>query len=334
MPEQDVHRRTGRLPRLVVAAVAVATLVAGCARADEGTAQPATSPSTARETSTTTTVPRLPAPPPWSPTAGEVLPNAKTLAARTVQALTTYPFGEGSVEAARQRLVAAGLPPQVADGAGALLVPEVASAGEIVYPQLAGLTGDAAAVMVVVRQERAGVAGRETVTRTVDVRLRLVGGEWAVEAVASTGGDPVEQPDDVAPAVGAVVAGERIDLPDSARWDLLRGTTDPRVVDLLARLARERRISVTVLASGHPLNVFETDRISNHTAGRGVDIWAFDGVPVVEQRGPDSPLRALVQQLAREGVTEIGSPFDLDGRGGVQFTNTVHLDHLHLAYRQ
>ena len=328
------HPGSRRLRRSAAPVLLTLALVAGCTTEPSSDTRSSAPTTDARPTTTTTTLPSVPAAPPWAPTAGEPTPNAKTVAAGAVQVLTTYPFGEGTVEATRTRLVAAGLPPGLADAAGPLLQPGAASAGEIVYPQLGGLTASAASVMVVVRQRLADTEGERSVTRTLDVRLRLVGAAWAVEALASVGGDPVERTDATPAPVAELLDNDRVDLPDSARWDLLRGGTDPRVVDLLLRLAAERRLSVTVLASGHPVNVFETSRQSNHTAGRGVDIWAVDGVPVADQRGPDSPLRDLVARLAAEGVTEIGSPFDLDGAGRTQFTNTVHLDHLHLAYRR
>lgn len=170
-------------------------------------------------------------------------------------------------------------------------------------------------------------------TRTVDVRLERTAGEWQPVELASVGGEPVTPPVDQPEPVRALVAEPAVELPDSARWDLNAGLVDPRIVELLLGLAEDHRLGVTVLASGHPLNVFATDRLSNHTAGRGVDIWSVDDVPVVDQRQADSPLRVLVERLVAQGVTELGSPFDLDGPGGAMFTNTVHQDHLHLAYR-
>ena len=63
-----------------------------------------------------------------------------------------------------------------------------------------------------------------------------------------------------------------------------------------------------------------------------MDIWAVDGLPVVAQRVTGSVVRGLVQELMTLGVTEIGSPWDLDGPGGASFTNVVHQDHLHVAF--
>lgn len=72
--------------------------------------------------------------------------------------------------------------------------------------------------------------------------------------------------------------------------------------------------------------------MSNHTEGRGADIWAIDGQPVVSLRDPTGPIPGLVQGLVNVGATEVGSPFDIDGPGGASFTNEVHQDHLHVAF--
>ena len=315
--------------------VAAALLVGGCAAetvgpdgASNGTTGAAPVPST-----TTTTVATLPAAPPFTASPGEVVVEVKQPAADVVQLLSTYAADEAGVDDAKARLATAGFPPVVADQAAALLVPGTASSGEVVYPQLGGLTASRASVMVVVRQRLLAEGVVREVTRTVDVRVDLVGGRWWPVAIASVGGEPVERPADLAPLISALVDHPAVDLPDSARWDLYTGFVDPRLVGLLLDLAKDHELGVTVLASGHPHNVFGTGRTSNHTRGRAVDIWSIDGVPVVDQRGPGSPLQALVQRLAQQGVTELGSPYDLDGPGGAMFTNLVHEDHLHLGYR-
>lgn len=277
-------------------------------------------------------MPQLPAPAPWAPGPGEQHAAIKSLATTAVQALASYPYEGGTVPAAQARLQAAGLPASLADGAGSLLEPGVASAATIVYPQIGGLTDSAASVMVVAEMERKGRTGpsrRES--RTIDVRVTRSAGKWAVQAIAADGTRP---PGSNVPdrAVDALVGNPRVRLPGSAIADLRAGATDPRVVQLLQALAERWELDVTVLATGHPPNVFETSRTSNHTAGRGVDIWAVDGVPVIEQR-ESAALRAVVARALELGATEIGAPFDTDGRGGKVFTNAVHLDHLHLAFR-
>ena len=265
------------------------------------------------------------------PLPGEPAPEVKQLASDALQAMATYDVGGGTPIAAAARLGARGNTAAV-DAAAALLLPDAASAIDIVYPQLGGLTNTEASVMVVFRHRLLQGGEERVVTRTGDVRLERGPAGWSVATIASLGGEP-GPPAPVSPAGQAVLDNDRLDLPDSARWDITAGRIDDRVLDLLARLTVDHTLSVTVLATGHPHNVFASESVSNHTVGRGVDIWAVDGQPVVAQRDPASPLRTLVEQLLREGVTELGSPWDLDGTGrGASFTNTVHQDHLHLAF--
>ena len=285
----------------------------------------------ASRATTSTTVVQLTSPAPYQPVPGEPVPELKQLAADVLQDIGTYELGAAG--AASLRLRGRGSP-AVMEASAALLVPTAASAIDIVYPQLGGLTDTEASVMVVFRQRLLEGGQERSVTRTADVRLQLTPTGWSVSTIASLGGDPVA-PGPQSPSAQAVLSSERIDLPDSARWDIQAGRLDDRVLQLLDRLDDQNTISVTVLSSGHPHNVFATDLVSNHSVGRGVDVWAVNGIPVVSQRGPTSPVRDLVEQLLEEGVTELGSPWDLDGPGRSRsFTNTVHQDHLHLAFQK
>lgn len=224
------------------------------------------------------------------------------------------------------------MPPELAAGAGTLLAPQVASSASVAYPQLGGLAPGRASVMVVTTVETAGRRRRrEFTTRVVDVRLEQRAGSWVPVAVASDGVGPPPAPT-ISDIAHAVLANENLLLPDSAVADVRAGRIDDRVLRLLDGLAATRLLSVAVLATGHPLNVFETERVSNHTAGRGVDIWAIDGVAVIDQQ-QSAEVRAVVAEALAAGATEVGAPFDDDGRGGQMFTNEVHLDHLHLAFR-
>ncbi len=314
-------------------AAATALVTVGCASGTEPpvSATGATLVAPTVEPSTTTTEVTLPEPPGYVPLEGEPAADAKQLAADTVQALTTYGVGTASTDV-RQGVESIGVDPQVADAATGLQTSDSSSVGEIVYPQLGGLTDTQASVMVVVRQRLLRNGEERSVTRTVDVRLARSDGVWTVTGVASIGGSPPNPPASPSPTASEVLADTAIELPDSARWDIQRGGTDDRVLGVLLAMAAEHTLSVTVLASGHPPNVFDSSSVSNHTRGRGVDIWAVDGQPVLSQRDPAGPLYALTSELLALGVTELGSPWDLDGPGGAAFTNTVHQGHLHLAF--
>jgi len=320
--------------------VAIALVTGACSTSADRVAPAAApperttlAPTTSTTSTTSTTVPTLPPPQRWAPSGAEPVPNAKSLAARVIEAIGTYPAGAGTVAAARDRLAAADLPPALADGAAALLRADAAGRAEVVYPQLGGLTETQTSIVVVARLDTLDGDGVTTsVTRTVDVRLERGGGPWRATGLTSDGGSPPASPPAMPPAVTALLEDDRVELPSSAVWDLQSGATGEAVALLLTTLSKDHELRVTVLATGHPMNVFATDRLSNHTAGRAVDIWAVDGIPVVDQQ--QSPvLRAVVDAALAAGATEVGAPFDVDGPGGRVFTNTVHLDHLHLAFR-
>ena len=185
--------------------------------------------------------------------------------------------------------------------------------------------------MVVVRQRVLGPSGESTTTRTVDVRVARRGAQWVVEDLGSLGGDPVPEPPTLSPGARRVLSHPRIQLPDSARWDIYAGRVSDRVLNLLAGLADGHDLAVAVFSSGHPIQVFGTSRVSNHIPGRAVDLWSVDG-PVSAQRQPSSSLRSLTADLLRLGVNELGGPFDVDGASRSSFTDVVHQDHLHLGF--
>lgn len=121
-------------------------------------------------------------------------------------------------------------------------------------------------------------------------------------------------------------------LTDLARGDIEAGRVDARVMDLLARLTVDHTIAVSVIQSGHAPFVEGTTRYSFHTFGRAVDIYMVDGEGV-------SPMSASARLLvlwlqALEGPSkpsEIGHPFpDLVQPGS--FTDSSHLDHIHIGY--
>jgi hypothetical protein len=338
-----VHRR-----RLLVGLVAVVAAACGVGRerdpqtsplpADPEPAPSPTSPSPTPheddlDVDPGAELPPAPDPaPPYEPVAAETHPNAKALGAAVAQALTTYEPGETLEEVVGR----------ASDGRAEGDDLQVArplhhpgwSRGEVLYPQFGGLTEDRCSIMAVVRQEvgRPDGTTRQEI-RTVDVRLRLRDGAWVFDALASAGGGPVERPDDLPEEAVAVLDDERIELPDSARWDIHRGATSPELLALMHRLADETGgYGVCVLESGHPINVFGTDRLSDHTRGRAVDIHRIADRLVIDDREEGSATDRAVAWLYEDDVAPIvGSPWALDGFGGRSFTDAVHQDHLHVA---
>jgi hypothetical protein len=328
-----------RVPRrqvLVALATGIGAIAAGC-RDTRQPPRPVPSsvtpppPITSRPSATSSTT--ASAASRYQPAAGEVLTEAKRVAGRAAERLATYQ------DATAHRPVIAGLLPGGQDpagllrAAGPLLLAGGSSTGAVVYAQLGGLTPDAAAVLVVLRQRFRRADGQETVTtRTLDLRLRRARGRWLLEGLASTGGRPAARPSRLSSVARAVLDDPRIQLPDSARWDIHRGAIHPRLLATMRAMAERFPYAVTVLASGHPPNVFGTSRPSNHSAGRAVDVYRVDGTLVIHQAGRAGAAFQLASWLDRRGVSELGSPWVFAGDQGRSFTNTVHRDHLHIGF--
>lgn len=313
-------------------ALAAALLFTGCTLGGDGGPGAGAAPARTTTTlATTTTAPTLEPAVAYEAPANEVEPALKTAAARALQAIFSYPPGEGTVMAAKRRL--AGLPvlETLADKAAPLLDGEAWAESDIVYPQLGGLTATQASVMTVVRLRLDRGRGETSVVRTFDVRLEKRSDVWTVVDLPSLGGDPVEAPAELSPSARRVLDHRQIELPDTARWDIYSGRIADRLLDTLAGIADATPVAVTVLSTGHPIEVFGSNHTSNHIPGRGVDLWRV-GAPVIDQRAVDSPLRGHVDRLLGEGVTELGAPFDVDGPRGANFANVVHQDHLHVAF--
>jgi len=106
---------------------------------------------------------------------------------------------------------------------------------------------------------------------------------------------------------------------------------DRRVRTLLVAAADRHPIRVSCLRTGHSWYVKGTQRVSNHSVWRAVDLDQVDGHPV-------SPANPAAQQLAlwvghgRAGVqpSEVGSPWHFRGRPW--FTDASHQGHLHVGF--
>lgn len=341
--------------------VLIALAAAGCGGAsDEGTptgahtaatsddadaapraaaAPPAPSTPTPAPTSTPTVAPTpaSPPPPPAAYRAGahEVHPSAKTAAARIAQALTTYEVGTDTATLVAALVDDRGRAADLAAVVEPLVERDRWSRGHVVYPQLGGVGEDAISVMVVVDQRiGSGAEPERSVTRTLDVRLVRSGGAWVLDRVASVGGEEVPRPDDLPPVARQVLDDPRITLPASARWDIHRGVVATELLEVMRDLAERAPYAVVSLSSGHPFHVFGTERLSNHTRGRAVDIRRIDGTDVIDDRDAGSTTHDLVRWLYDlPQVSEIGSPWALDGYGGRSFSDVVHQDHVHIGVR-
>ncbi|MFJ9841551.1 hypothetical protein ACIRYZ_13950 [Kitasatospora sp. NPDC101155] len=332
----DGGRGTGRREVLRAGAAAVLLGAAGCASGAEPQA-PATSSGTAATKAPTPSVAGtptptlLPNPPLWQPGPGEIQPDVKRRAVELVAALGAWPPGGRGTEAARARVAALGLPPGLADQAGPL-APAATEAGlEVIDAQYGGILADSASVLVVCRQwtrdADGSVVGGGT---TVDVRLSRAEPRWAVTALHP--GEPGPAAASPAPAVARVLAEPRIELPPAAAADLRSGAVHDSVPAAMLRLAGPYSLSVSVVRSGHPLDVFGTTRPSDHPLGRAFDVWRIDGRAVVDPATPRQLVESFMRDAAAAGSYNVGGPVAIEGVGNQFFTDDTHHDHVHVGF--
>lgn len=343
------QERPGVLSRRFLLQASSLALLAGCSTAGSSDPErtavpgPATSPGLRPDTpgrSEPIEPPTL-LPPvdiqPYAVLPGEVEPACKLAAVRAIEAALTWRDGPPGPDAVRQRVQGLGVHDGALSPLTRLLEATRWSSLEVTYPQYGGLLLERgeASVMVVCEQlvpDDATPDSRAPVKRsvTVDVRLARRAGSWQVTELLLP--EPPGPAPQITRAASEVLASDRIVLPTTARRDVEAGLIDDLVLTMLSGLAQQWRLDVLVLSTGHPFNVFGTERQSNHTRGRAVDIWALDGIPVIDQAR--APWRAAMEAAAALGTTEIGGPQDVDGVRGRRpyFSDLVHQDHLHLGF--
>jgi hypothetical protein len=140
---------------------------------------------------------------------------------------------------------------------------------------------------------------------------------------------------DGAAAAQAVLADPRILLSDPRqRADIAAGRIDPRVLGVLLWAGADHTLVVTALRSDHPLRT-SAGSVSNHAAGRAVDIGAVDGHRCIgTRRGTCGQLALrLARLIGPLHPTELIYCFDADGPASPDaFARSDHCDHLHVGY--
>lgn len=261
----------------------------------------------------------------------DVTPEIKAAAVRFVESAGTW--SPSSLDDAVARFAAAGYAADLVGVAGPLLDQEATTATTtVVYPQYGGLTGTTASVMVLARQDLRGGGGDREREVLLDVRLaRQPDGEWRVSSTI----DPprpayaAAQPGGPTELGGQVLGTPGVRLPEPAQDDIVQRRAGDAILAVVADLAQAWELDVQVIVSGHPGTVFPTTRVSNHTVGRAVDIWAIDGRPVATIPRDDPVLTSFMAAAGAAGATEVGGPITPAGTGF--FTDAVHQDHIHVG---
>ncbi|MCZ3388033.1 MAG: hypothetical protein LH645_02660 [Actinomycetia bacterium] len=254
----------------------------------------------------------------------------KTTAVRMVEAAGTWAHGDSEDAGVRRRLEESGYSPDLGRSLGALTNGGQEAVVQVIDAQYGGILAHAASVLTVVRQWAIGDDGAVTVRgTTLDIRLVTGQPRWVVTSVRPA--RPGRAIKELSRAARALLANDRVALPAAATRDVRSGAIDDVVLLALASLSGRRRIRVSVLRSGHPLRVFGTDRISNHTQGLAVDVWALDGRSIIDT-GNTPTVADFMKEAVDVGANQIGGPVDLDGGGVTYFSDDTHQDHIHLGF--
>jgi hypothetical protein len=340
-------RKPGQPSRRAAMLGAVGGLL-GAAGCGGGTSRTAPSPSAASRSSaspsgTAASVPPTSAPPTtraaalprttlWRPTTAEITPAAKLRAVQLVEAIGAWPQGRGGAAAARTRVAALKLPAGLVAQAGPLLPDADAAVVQVVDAQYGGILSNSASVLVVCRQwtRRGGTVSAGGTT--VDVRLIRAASGWTVTALHPARPGAAVSP--LPSRVRTVLADSRIHLPPAAQADLRSGRVHDSVLGAMRQLAGTYRMYVSVVRSGHPLDVFGTSRPSDHPRGRAFDVWQIDGHAVVDPATPRSLIERFMRDAAAAGSYNVGGPVQLSGGDGANqfFSDDTHHDHVHIGF--
>jgi len=242
-----------------------------------------------------TSTPKLPVVRPWVVGPGEVAPQVK-------------------------RLAVAAVVKQLQQGQSVV---------EVIDAQYGGILSSSASVLVPCRVYSLRDGRVVSGGTTVDVRLNKSGDTWRVTSLQPAKPGPVART--ISAVARKVLATKAIQLPPASIADLRSGRVHDSVLTAMLELAKTYRIGVSVIRSGHPINVFGTDRPSDHPRGRAFDTWEIDGHPVVSPQTSRSLISAYMKASERAGSYNVGGPVMLSG--AAFFSDQTHHDHVHAGFR-
>ncbi len=294
------------------------------------TVEPSTPPTST--TSSSAAAP-LPASAVWPVPPNDVEPGAKQPGVRLVESLTAWRAGQSGPGPAAARAVGTGIPNDRA-AAGAAAATSFLQAGDeatsrVISAQYGGLTADLASILVTYEQWSRSAQG--AVVRggsAADVRLSRGSGGWSVTELRAA--DPGPAQANPSALATAVLGHARIRLPPSAAADIAAGNLMPAPMRALLALAGSYEIDVSIVHSAHPTNVFETNRLSDHTRKRAFDVWAVDGQAVVAASTPTSLVDGFMRATVAAGAYNVGGPRQLSG--AAYFSDRTHSDHVHVGF--
>jgi hypothetical protein len=257
---------------------------------------PSVSPTPSTPPASTPTV-ALPSVRPWAPGAGEIEPAVKRLAVAAVIKLLK-PAG-------------------------------TRTAVEVIDAQYGGILSTSASVLVPCRVYTLTAGRVLTSGTTVDVRLTKSSGGWRVTATHPA--QPGKATTRLTTTARQVLANSNISLPPASAADIRSGQVHDSVLTTMLELARTYRIGISVIRSGHPIDVFGTDRPSDHPRGRAFDTWQINGHAVVNPATSRALITSYMRAAESFGSYNVGGPYQLSG--AAYFSDRTHHDHVHAGFR-
>ncbi|GAA1122345.1 hypothetical protein GCM10009630_20180 [Kribbella jejuensis] len=314
--------------------IAGAGLLAGCSNSSAQNHPSPSGPSSAPPSSAPPSSAPPPSGTPSSDTPSSAAPSVTTPPTVTSPAPSTSPTvglpavrswapGPGEIEPEVKRLaVAAVVKLLQPNGARAVV--------EVIDAQYGGILSDSASVLVPCRVYSIRANRLISGGTTVDVRLsRSPQGTWRVTAThPAQPGAPVAS---LSAAARQVLASEQISLPPASAADIRSGQVHDSVLTTMLELAKTYRIGISVIRSGHPIDVFGTDRPSDHPRGRAFDTWQINGRAVVSPSTPRSLVTSYMRTAESLGSYNVGGPYQLSGTAF--FSDRTHHDHVHAGFR-
>ncbi|MFI5694234.1 hypothetical protein ACIA58_20465 [Kribbella sp. NPDC051586] len=201
---------------------------------------------------------------------------------------------------------------------------------DVIDAQYGGILSSSASVLVPclvysIRQNRVISGGT-----TVDVRLsKSSQGTWRVTATHPA--QPGAPASSLSAAARQVLVSKQISLPPASAADIRSGQVHDSVLTAMLELAKTYQIGVSVIRSGHPIDVFGTDRPSDHPRGRAFDTWRINGHAVVSPSTSRSLVTSYMHAAEAAGSYNVGGPYQLSG--SAYFSDQTHHDHVHAGFQ-
>lgn len=299
--------------------IAGAGLLAGCSKSSAQNHPSSTGTSSAPPSSPPATSPSVTTP----PTSATTAPTPSASPSVALPAVRSWAPGPGELEPEVKRLAVAAVVKLLRPTGTQAVV-------DVIDAQYGGLLSDSASVLVPCQVYSIRANRLITGGTTVDVRLsKSAQGNWRVTATHPA--QPGAPAASLSRAARQVLGSPRITLPPASAADIRSGQVHDSVLTAMLELAKTYRIGISVIRSGHPIDVFGTTRPSDHPKGRAFDTWQIDGRAVVSPSTPRSLVTSYMRAAESLGSYNVGGPYQLSG--AAYFSDRTHHDHVHAGFQ-